>query len=111
MREREGYESAPTPDAVTGGQKVFLYGKGNVTVHRQEDKGKVRMTVIFNERGNKPHIRKHSPQRVTGLFNGDDGKFLDILVAEVKRFRPTHKVNTLRYLLEQALKAYHLGAG
>jgi hypothetical protein len=81
-----------------------------VESNRDEDKGKVRMTVILNERRNKPHLRKHSMQRATGLFNGDEGKFLSILVAEVKRFRPTHKVNTLRYLLEQASNAYPHGA-
>jgi hypothetical protein len=77
---------------------------------RPIDRGKVRMTVIFNERRNKPHLRKHGMRRVTGLFDGDEGKFLDILVAEIKRIRPKHAVNTMRYLLEQAAEDYHHGA-
>lgn len=78
---------------------------------RQLDRGKVRMTAILNERRNKPHLRKHSMQRVPGLFDGDESKFLDILLAEVNRIRPKHKVTTMRYLLEQASKDYHHEAG
>ncbi len=79
--------------------------------NRELDLGKVRITVIFNERRNKPHLHEHGMRRVTGLFDGDDGTLLDILVAQVKRIRPKHKANTLRYLLEQALKDYHHEAG
>ncbi len=77
---------------------------------RDVDRGKLRMTVIYNERRNKPHLRKHHMQRVRGLFNGDEGKFLEVLVGEVKRIRPKHKVRKLRFLEEQAAKAYHHGA-
>lgn len=78
---------------------------------RELDEGKVRITIIFNEKRNKPHLHKHGMRRVTGLFDGDEGKFLGILVAEVKRIRPKHKVTTLRYLLDQAWRAYHQGEG
>ena len=78
---------------------------------RQLDEGKLRMSVIINERRNKPHLREYGMQRVPGLFDGDDGKFLAILVAEIKRVRPKGAASTLRYLLEKATEAYHHEAG
>ncbi|HPF39415.1 MAG TPA: hypothetical protein PK093_12285 [Phycisphaerae bacterium] len=71
---------------------------------REIDKGKLRATVIFNERRNKPHLTEHGMRRVTGLFDSDDIKFLDIIVSEINRIRPKLRVASLRYLLEQAAK-------
>ena len=68
---------------------------------RREDKGKVRFTVCFNERGNKRHLRKYGFHVVRGLIDEESASYLDVVKSEFMLLRPYVAVGGLKSVVSK----------
>lgn len=71
------------------------------------NKGKLRVTVIFQDRKSKAHLVKYDMKTVKGLMSS--AKRLKILRDEVLKMRPWDKTKVLRLLVHEAWKTQSEG--